>query len=355
MVDAFVTAAGALDVARMDRLLDEAFAAQRFEAALEDVVFPTLRRVGEGWSEGSIDVSMEHAASETIRRRLVRFYESVASSPAPQVIVGLPPGCHHEIGALAFAIAARRAGLDDDLPRRRCPAGELARCRRDDSGAGGRGRGHRCIRRASGDGSGRRAAHIPETDSRRRWRAARPRSRRHGIGRAVRLDRRRGRCRSGAAVSELTADAARAVATPVVRDARHTVPHWVILGRVSVDRDLGGHMDFNSILIGSEDPARLVDYYTKLFGEPTMSDGGYTGWQLGIGLGHGRAARPGQGQERHPGADPLEHRDRRREGRLRQVQGRRRDRHRRAVRLRRGRSPARSRRSPTPTTTTSSS
>ena len=112
LVDAFVTAAGALDVSRMDRLLDEAFAAQRFEAALEDVVFPTLRRVGEGWSEGSIDVSMEHAASETIRRRLVRFYELVASSPAPQVIVGLPPGCHHEIGALAFAIAARRAGLE---------------------------------------------------------------------------------------------------------------------------------------------------------------------------------------------------------------------------------------------------
>ena len=27
-------------------------------------------------------------------------------------------------------------------------------------------------------------------------------------------------------------------------------------------------MNFNSILIGSEDPARLADYYTKLFGEP---------------------------------------------------------------------------------------
>ena len=27
-------------------------------------------------------------------------------------------------------------------------------------------------------------------------------------------------------------------------------------------------MDFNSILIGSEDPKRLVDYYTKVIGEP---------------------------------------------------------------------------------------
>ena len=43
-------------------------------------------------------------------------------------------------------------------------------------------------------------------------------------------------------------------------------------------------MDFNSILIGSAEPQRLVDYYTKLFGTPGMSDGGYTGWQLGSGF-----------------------------------------------------------------------
>ena len=42
-------------------------------------------------------------------------------------------------------------------------------------------------------------------------------------------------------------------------------------------------MDFNSILIGSEDPERLVAYYARLFGEPAFSDGGYTGWQLGSG------------------------------------------------------------------------
>jgi predicted enzyme related to lactoylglutathione lyase len=43
-------------------------------------------------------------------------------------------------------------------------------------------------------------------------------------------------------------------------------------------------MDFNSILIGSEDPQRLVEYYTRLLGEPTFSDGGYTGWQIGSGF-----------------------------------------------------------------------
>jgi len=43
-------------------------------------------------------------------------------------------------------------------------------------------------------------------------------------------------------------------------------------------------MNFNNILIGSADPERLAEYYKKLLGEPTMSDGGYTGWLIGTGF-----------------------------------------------------------------------
>lgn len=42
-------------------------------------------------------------------------------------------------------------------------------------------------------------------------------------------------------------------------------------------------MQFNGILIGSDDPRRLADYYTKLFGEPGWDDGGYVGWMIGGG------------------------------------------------------------------------
>jgi predicted enzyme related to lactoylglutathione lyase len=42
-------------------------------------------------------------------------------------------------------------------------------------------------------------------------------------------------------------------------------------------------MNFNNILIGSEDPQRLADYYTRLFGKPTWDDSGYTGWLIGSG------------------------------------------------------------------------
>lgn len=61
-------------------------------------------------------------------------------------------------------------------------------------------------------------------------------------------------------------------------------------------------MNFNSVLIGSEDPQRLVDYYTPLLGEPGFSQGGYTGWAIGSGyitVGphsevKGRNAQPGR-------------------------------------------------------------
>jgi len=44
-------------------------------------------------------------------------------------------------------------------------------------------------------------------------------------------------------------------------------------------------MNLNSVLIGSENPQRLAEYYTKLFGTPVMEGEGdtYTTWVLGNG------------------------------------------------------------------------
>ena len=42
-------------------------------------------------------------------------------------------------------------------------------------------------------------------------------------------------------------------------------------------------MNLNGILIGSENPQRLADYYTRLFGEPGWAEGEYRGWLIGSG------------------------------------------------------------------------
>jgi predicted enzyme related to lactoylglutathione lyase len=43
-------------------------------------------------------------------------------------------------------------------------------------------------------------------------------------------------------------------------------------------------VNLNSILIGSADPQRLADFYSRLFGSPGWNDGGYSGWQIGTGF-----------------------------------------------------------------------
>jgi len=60
-------------------------------------------------------------------------------------------------------------------------------------------------------------------------------------------------------------------------------------------------MDFNSLLIGSEDPQRLVEYYTRLLGDPAMSDGGYTGWLIGSGWITVGPHTEVKGKSAHPG------------------------------------------------------
>jgi len=60
-------------------------------------------------------------------------------------------------------------------------------------------------------------------------------------------------------------------------------------------------MDFNSVLIGSEDPARLVEFYRRLFGEPVVADESYSTWQLGSGFVSVGPHSQVTGKNAHPG------------------------------------------------------
>lgn len=44
-------------------------------------------------------------------------------------------------------------------------------------------------------------------------------------------------------------------------------------------------LNFNSVLIGSDQPQVLAAFYEQVFGRPAdMNDGGYSGWQVGNGF-----------------------------------------------------------------------
>ena len=111
--DALVDAAGRYDLAGIEEVLDDLFGRGSFEAVIDDLVLPSAAMLGAAWSEGRIDVAAEHLASSAVLRRLASLFDmgGVAGS-GPRVLVGLPPDSRHELGALAFAVALRRMGVD---------------------------------------------------------------------------------------------------------------------------------------------------------------------------------------------------------------------------------------------------
>ena len=112
-MEQFLAAATRMDLGGVERSLDRGFSLGSFEHVVDAWLFPTLIALGEGWARGEIDVAGEHLASHAVLRRLSAAFDAAGSrSRGPAVVVGLPPGSHHELGALAFGTAIRRRGHD---------------------------------------------------------------------------------------------------------------------------------------------------------------------------------------------------------------------------------------------------
>jgi hypothetical protein len=113
LIARFIDAARTLDPASLGAVLDDVFARGSFERVATDLLFPALERLGDAWAAGTVSVAGEHVATAAVHRRLGQALEAAATHEARggRIVVGLPPGGRHELGALAFAVAVRRAGL----------------------------------------------------------------------------------------------------------------------------------------------------------------------------------------------------------------------------------------------------
>ncbi len=110
--DELITAAVDMDADAVARILDEQFTRASFETVVDEWLMPALSRLGQAWARGEVSVAGEHLVSNVVMRRLAGAYEAAGrGAPGPPVLIGAPPDVDHEIGLLAFATAARRAGL----------------------------------------------------------------------------------------------------------------------------------------------------------------------------------------------------------------------------------------------------
>jgi methanogenic corrinoid protein MtbC1 len=112
----------ALDAEKLQGVLRKATLLAGAAAFIESVVVPLLRRLGNGWAEGTLTVAHEHLASAVLRRTLGALLADAASPEgAPVLVCATPAGQAHEFGVLLAALTASTAGwravyLGADLP-----------------------------------------------------------------------------------------------------------------------------------------------------------------------------------------------------------------------------------------------
>jgi DNA-binding transcriptional MerR regulator/methylmalonyl-CoA mutase cobalamin-binding subunit len=111
LIARFLSAAESASAADTEASLDEILASGSFEAIVDDVLLPAIAALGDLWSAGRLSTAGEHAASAAGTRRLAAAYQAAGVPGRSSVVVGLPPGSRHELGALAFAVALRRRGV----------------------------------------------------------------------------------------------------------------------------------------------------------------------------------------------------------------------------------------------------
>lgn len=122
-VEELVACAVDFDVARLERLLADAFADADLARVVDEWLMPALGALGRAWQRGEVSVAGEHFVTAAVHRRLGLLFQSLPPVPpaSPRVVVGLARGSRHEMGVLAFAVVLRSHGvavtyLGGDLP-----------------------------------------------------------------------------------------------------------------------------------------------------------------------------------------------------------------------------------------------
>jgi DNA-binding transcriptional MerR regulator len=111
----------AFDELAAQSVLDELLAHFTLDTILREVVLRYLHELGERWQRGEVSVAQEHFASGLLRGRLLGLARGWGRGMGPRVLLAGPPGELHDLGLIAFGLAARARGwrvtfLGQDTP-----------------------------------------------------------------------------------------------------------------------------------------------------------------------------------------------------------------------------------------------
>ncbi len=111
LLDDLIAVLDPLDRAEFERRLNGAVAVIPFEDALQRVLLPLQRRIGELWHQGRLNVAVEHYVTKLIQQKLFSVMNQLPlNDNGPRVVVGCPAGEFHELGAQAVAYQCAMRG-----------------------------------------------------------------------------------------------------------------------------------------------------------------------------------------------------------------------------------------------------
>jgi MerR family transcriptional regulator, light-induced transcriptional regulator len=110
LIDRLEQAIDDFDAPTADTVIDDVFARLEIPRALDEVVLPVLRRIGEGWQTDPRVIAREHFATNTLRPRLQRLLRGPFGASSRTCIAAAPEGEDHDLGLLASSVVGADAG-----------------------------------------------------------------------------------------------------------------------------------------------------------------------------------------------------------------------------------------------------
>ena len=98
------------DNAAAEQIIDRALGVLSPDAFVREIALPVLRRIGDGWSEGTVTVGQEHFASNILRSRMLGLARGWDGGSGRLALLACPPGEQHDLGLVGFGVALRGLG-----------------------------------------------------------------------------------------------------------------------------------------------------------------------------------------------------------------------------------------------------
>jgi MerR family transcriptional regulator, light-induced transcriptional regulator len=127
LIQRLESAIDAFDAPGADGVMDDVLARLDVPRALDAVVLPVLRKVGEGWQDDPRVIAREHFATNTLRPRLQRLLRASVRSNGRSCLAVAPEREEHDLGLLAGSACAADAGWGVHFIGARTPTAAIER------------------------------------------------------------------------------------------------------------------------------------------------------------------------------------------------------------------------------------